>query len=66
MKKLIGLRAENGVSQDKMAEIIGTSKNAYYQKEIGKREFKLSEIKKIEKYFKLNQLVLYNIFFREE
>jgi DNA-binding XRE family transcriptional regulator len=46
-RKLIGKRNEKGLSQRKMAELIGISNNNYCLKEQGKLEFHLDEIKKI-------------------
>ncbi len=45
--KLIGKRNEKGITQEKMAELIGISKNNYNLKENGKLDFNLSEVKKI-------------------
>lgn len=42
-KKLIGLRNECGFAQDKMAEIIKTSKVTYCRKETGKSRFTIDE-----------------------
>lgn len=42
--KLRGKRVENGYSQREMAKMLNLSTNAYNLKEIGKREFKMSEI----------------------
>lgn len=42
--KLRGKRVENGYSQRDMAKMLNLSTNAYNLKEIGKREFKMSEI----------------------
>lgn len=49
--KLRALRAEHGLTQAKMAKIIGISEPTYCQKEIGKREFTLKECKIISDYF---------------
>ncbi len=45
--KLIGKRNEKGITQERMAELIGISKNNYNLKENGKLDFNLSEVKKI-------------------
>ena len=45
--KLIGKRNEKGITQEKMAELLGISKNNYNQKENGKLDFGLIEVKKI-------------------
>lgn len=45
--KLIGKRNEFGITQEKMAELLGISKNNYNLKENGKLDFNLVEVKKI-------------------
>ena len=45
--KLIGKRNEKGFTQEKMAEMLGISKNNYNLKENGKLDFNLVEVKKI-------------------
>ena len=45
--KLIGKRNEKGITQEKMAEMLGISKNNYNLKENGKLDFNLVEVKKI-------------------
>ncbi len=45
--KLIGKRNEKGITQGKMAEMLGISKNNYNLKENGKLDFNLVEVKKI-------------------
>lgn len=45
--KLIGKRKEKGITQEKMAELIGISKNNYNLKENGKLDFNLVEVRKI-------------------
>lgn len=45
--KLIGKRNEKGITQEKMAKMLGISKNNYNLKENGKLDFGLSEVKKI-------------------
>lgn len=45
--RLIGKRNELGITQEKMAELLGISKNNYNLKENGKLDFNLVEVKKI-------------------
>jgi putative transcriptional regulator len=45
--KLIGKRKEKGITQEKIAGMIGISKNNYNLKENGKLDFNLVEVKKI-------------------
>lgn len=45
--KLIGKRNELKMTQEKMAELLGISKNNYNLKENGKLDFNLVEVKKI-------------------
>lgn len=45
--KLVGKRNEKGFSQEKMAEMLGISKNNYNLKENGKLDFNLVEVKNI-------------------
>ena len=45
--KLVGKRNELGLTQQKMADMLGISKNNYFQKENGKLDFSLVEVKKI-------------------
>lgn len=45
--KLIGKRNEKGITQQKMADLLGISKGNYNQKENGKLDFNLVEVKKI-------------------
>ena len=45
--KLRGKRAEKGYSQYQLAQLLHISTNAYNLKEIGKREFKMSEINQL-------------------
>lgn len=42
--KLKGKRVEHGYSQKQLAEKLNISTNAYNLKEVGKREFRMSEI----------------------
>lgn len=44
---LKSLRAMQGLTQADMAQLLDISKNSYNRKEIGEREFTLSEAKKI-------------------
>ena len=46
-KVLKELRNEKGITQEKMAKLLGISKNNYNLKENGKLDFGLSEVKKI-------------------
>lgn len=48
---LKGLRVSKGLNQTQMAEIIGIGITAYHNKETGKNEFTIEEIKKIVNYF---------------
>ena len=43
-RKLKGARVEKGLTQKQLAEKMGITKKAYYNKENGKTEFKQSEI----------------------
>ena len=45
--KLIGKRNELGITQEKMADLLGISKGNYNLKENGKLDFNLVEVKKI-------------------
>lgn len=45
--KLIGKRNELKITQEKMAKLLGISKNNYNLKENGKLDFNLVEVKKI-------------------
>lgn len=49
--KLRGKRVEHGYNQVQMAEKLGITQNSYSQKELGKKEFTLREIKIIIKLF---------------
>lgn len=60
--KLIGKRNELGITQEKMAELLGISKGNYNLKENGKLDFNLVEVKKILKILNDNY---YNIFFED-
>lgn len=48
---LIGLRKENKISQKKLAKELNINVASYINKELGKSEFKLSEMYKISDYF---------------
>lgn len=43
-KRFKAYRAENGLTQEEMAEILGMNTDTYRKKENGKREFTLSEV----------------------
>ena len=60
--KLIGKRNEKGITQEKMAELLGISKGNYNLKENGKLDFNLLEVKKI---LKILDDSYDNIFFEE-
>ena len=60
--KLVGKRNELGLTQQKMADMLGISKNNYFQKENGKLDFSLVEVKKI---LKILGETYDNIFFDE-
>ena len=60
--KLIGKRNEKGITQEKMAELLGISKGNYNLKENGKLDFNLLEVKKI---LKILDDTYDNIFFEE-
>ena len=45
--KLKGLRVERGITQEKMAEQIGMSQSQYAQRELGKVEFTLTQMRNI-------------------
>ena len=48
---LIGLRKENKISQKKLAKELNINVASYINKELGKSEFKSSEMYKISDYF---------------
>lgn len=58
--KLIGKRNEKGITQEKMADLLGISKNNYNLKENGKLDFNLAEVRKI---LKILEESYDNIFF---
>lgn len=60
---LKGLRAQNNLTQQDMANLINTSIQTYNRKELGKREFTLTEAKKIADYFSKS---VDEIFFRKK
>lgn len=60
--KLKGKRNEKGLSQQKMADMLGISKGNYNLKENGKLDFSLTEVKKI---LEILQTEYKNIFFEE-
>ena len=43
-RKLIGLRAEHGLTQVELAEKLGISETSYIDKEKGRIDFKVSEV----------------------
>lgn len=45
--KLVGKRNEKGITQEKMANLLGISKGNYNLKENGKLDFNLIEVRKI-------------------
>ncbi len=61
--KLIGKRNELKITQEKMAELLGISKNNYNLKENGKLDFNLVEVKKI---LKILNDKYENIFFEND
>lgn len=60
--KLIGKRNELGITQEKMANLLGISKGNYNLKENGKLDFNLVEVKKI---LKILNETYEHIFFEE-
>ncbi len=60
--KLIGKRNEKGITQEKMANLLGISKGNYNLKENGKLDFNLMEVRKI---LKILNETYENIFFEE-
>ena len=61
--KLRGKRVEKGYSQHQLAQLLHLSTNAYNLKEIGKREFKMSEINQL---LELLDCKYEDIFFQKE
>lgn len=61
--KLRGKRVEKGYSQYQLAQLLHISTNAYNLKEIGKREFKMSEINQL---LELLDCKYEDIFFQKE
>lgn len=51
---LIKARKEAGLTQEEMAQKIGISTTSYYQKELGQRDFKLTECYRIAKVLNKN------------
>ncbi|MCK1228262.1 helix-turn-helix transcriptional regulator [Streptococcus uberis] len=51
---LYRLRKENGLSQSDLAEVIGKSETSYRNKELGKQDFRSTEMFKIANYFHKN------------
>lgn len=60
--KLIGKRNEKGITQEKMANLLGISKGNYNLKENGKLDFNLMEVRKI---LKILDETYEHIFFEE-
>ena len=50
--RIKGLRAEHGLSQADMAKIIGITEGSYCLKEVGKYDWKSSEMFTMRRYFK--------------
>ena len=48
---LLQIRKEAGLTQKDLADVLHISETAYRQKELGQRDFKLSECYKIAKFF---------------
>ncbi len=57
------LRIANNKTQEEMANIIGCSTNSYIQKEKGRVDFTVNEIKIVKAYFNLTIEKTWNIFF---
>ena len=60
------LRIANNKTQEQMAAIVGCSTNSYIQKEKGRVEFTVNEIKIIKAYFNLTIEQTWNIFFESK
>lgn len=52
--RLKGFRAEMGLTQKQMADILGMNVNTYRKKENGEREFTLSEVAKAQEKLKVD------------
>ena len=63
LRKLRGLRAEYGLTQEEVAKKIGISTNSYNRKERGKRKFTLIEAKKLADLFDVS---IEDIFFNHK
>lgn len=61
--KVKGYRCSLGLTQKKMADILGMSTNSYASKENGKSDFKLKEINKFINFMKKIILLLIRKFF---
>ncbi len=59
-------RVANRKTQEQMANIIGCSTNAYIQKEKGRVDFTVNEIKIVKAYFNLDVNQTWNIFFNSK
>lgn len=62
LEKIRGLRAEKGLNQDDLAEVLGISTTSYNLKEQGKRQFTVNELGKIARYFDVEVDVLFKKF----
>ena len=60
--KVKGYRCSLGLTQKKMADILGMSTNSYASKENGKSDFKVKEINKFINFMKNNIIVDKEIF----
>jgi transcriptional regulator with XRE-family HTH domain len=60
LNKIKGLMAENDITQEKLADIIGLSRASIQLKLQGKRQFKADEIGKIARYFDVEVDFLYS------
>jgi putative transcriptional regulator len=61
--ELKALRIKNGISQNKISNLIGISETSYNKRENGKIEFTLSEIIIISRIFNLCGEEIFDIFF---
>lgn len=61
--KVKGYRCSLGLTQKKMADILGMSTNSYASKENGKSDFKVKEINKFINFMKKKILLLIRKFF---
>lgn len=56
--KVKGYRCSLGLTQKKMADILGMSTNSYASKENGKSDFKVKEINKFINFMKKNNIIV--------